>query len=33
VKESWEVPADYAFGGERVVPLRAGEVVGWKLAG
>jgi hypothetical protein len=26
------VPHDYAFGGDRVVPLRAGEQIAWKLA-
>ena len=32
VRSAWQVPDDYAFGGERVVPLRAGEQLGWKLA-
>jgi len=30
-KESWEVPGDYPFGGETIIPLRAGERVGWKV--
>jgi dihydroorotase len=29
----WEVPAEYPFGGTTVVPLRAGEKVGWRFAG
>ena len=32
VKESWEVPRSYRFGAEELVPLRAGERVGWRLA-
>jgi dihydroorotase len=27
----WDVPADYAFGADRVVPLRAGQSLAWKL--
>ena len=27
----WTVPADYAFGGERVRPLGAGEPLAWRL--
>ncbi len=30
-KQSWQVPADYAFGDSRVIPLRAGETLRWKL--
>jgi len=30
-RRAWEVPDAYAFGEERVVPLRAGEQVGWHL--
>ncbi len=30
-RERWTVPSDYPLGGERVIPLRAGETVGWKL--
>ena len=33
VREAWDVPADCAFGAERIVPLRAGETVRWRLAG
>jgi dihydroorotase len=31
-KREWVVPGEYPFGNETVVPLRAGEKVGWKLA-
>jgi len=31
-KESWTVPAEMPFGPATLVPLRAGELVGWKLA-
>jgi dihydroorotase len=27
----WDVPADYPFGADRVVPLRAGEKLAWRL--
>ena len=30
-KEAWEVPAEYPFGGNTVVPLRAGEAIQWQL--
>ncbi len=30
VKESWAVPAELPFGGDILVPLRAGETLGWK---
>ena len=32
VKEPWEVPRSYPFGAEQIVPLRAGESIGWRLA-
>jgi dihydroorotase len=32
VEESWPVPADIPFGADRLVPLRAGEKMAWKLA-
>jgi len=32
-KEAWVVPGEVAFGATTVVPLRAGESVGWRLAG
>jgi dihydroorotase len=32
-KQPWEVPADYAFGTETVVPLRAGERLAWRFRG
>jgi len=31
IKEPWEVPRSYPFGGEEIVPLRAGEHIGWRL--
>lgn len=31
VREPWQVPADYEFGGERLTPLRAGEAVQWRV--
>ncbi len=30
-KEEWQVPATVAFGEQRLVPLRAGETIKWKL--
>jgi dihydroorotase len=30
-REPWTVPADYAFGSDIVVPLRAGETVRWRV--
>ena len=32
VRSPWQVPEEYAFAGERLVPLRAGEQLAWKLA-
>ena len=32
VREAWNVPADYPFGAERLVPLRAGETLRWRVA-
>jgi dihydroorotase len=32
-RESWTVPADYPLGDGRVVPLRAGEAVAWRVLG
>ena len=32
VKEAWTLPAEFSFGGGTVVPLRAGEQVGWRMA-
>jgi dihydroorotase len=29
-RESWIVPERYAFGGSEVVPLRAGQALGWR---
>jgi dihydroorotase len=31
IKEPWTVPASYAFGDAQLVPLRAGQSVGWRL--
>jgi dihydroorotase len=31
VREPWDVPAEYPFGAETLVPLRAGERIGWRL--
>ena len=31
-REEWRVPHTLAFGKERLVPLRAGETIPWKLA-
>ncbi|MCC5809585.1 MAG: dihydroorotase [Ectothiorhodospiraceae bacterium] len=33
IRQDWELPADYRFGKQRIVPLRAGETLHWKLAG
>jgi dihydroorotase len=30
-KESWVVPESYPYDGDVLIPLRAGQVVGWKL--
>lgn len=30
-REPWQVPASYGFGGDALVPLRAGEDVAWRL--
>ena len=32
-KRPWQVPAEYPFGAESVVPLRAGGTLGWRFAG
>ncbi|MBK9162128.1 MAG: dihydroorotase [Nitrosomonadales bacterium] len=32
-KEEWEIPHTVEFGGPKLVPLRAGEKLQWKLAG
>mgnify|MGYP003353022085 CR=1 FL=1 len=31
VKEAWTAPAALPFGASKVVPLRAGEAVAWRL--
>ena len=31
-KMEWTVPTEYPFGDETVVPLRAGQAIGWRLA-
>jgi dihydroorotase len=32
LKSEWEVPAEYPFGAQTVVPMRAGQTIGWRLA-
>jgi dihydroorotase len=32
VREPWRPPVSYAFGGEELVPFRAGETIAWRLA-
>jgi dihydroorotase len=32
-KVEWQVPEEYPFGADTVVPLRAGQAIGWRLAG
>jgi dihydroorotase len=32
-RESWQVPGSIAFGEHRLVPLRAGEKINWKIGG
>jgi dihydroorotase len=32
-RESWKVPASYDYCGDKLIPLRAGGAVAWKLAG
>lgn len=32
-KESWQVPDSLVFGEHRLVPLRAGEAIAWKMGG
>ncbi|MGB5081200.1 MAG: dihydroorotase [Burkholderiales bacterium] len=32
-KEVWTVPGEFPFGAATVVPLRAGETLGWRVAG
>ena len=32
-KSRWKVPAEYPFGDQTVVALRAGQTIGWRLAG
>ena len=31
--DPWKVPDTYEFGGETLVPLRAGEMIGWRMTG
>ncbi|MBA1330494.1 dihydroorotase, partial [Candidatus Endoriftia persephone str. Guaymas] len=30
-KSAWDVPTSYAFGSDRVIPLRAGEKIEWRI--
>ncbi len=32
IKQDWQAPDSFAFGEETLVPLRAGELISWKLA-
>lgn len=32
VKEPWDVPTELAFGPDKLIPLRAGERINWRLA-
>lgn len=32
VRDAWNVPASFAFGDDRIVPLRAGETLRWRVA-
>ncbi|MBT9613804.1 MAG: dihydroorotase [Burkholderiales bacterium] len=32
VKEEWDVPSELAFGSDKLIPLRAGERIHWRLA-
>jgi dihydroorotase len=31
IRDPWTVPAEYAFGNDRIVPLRAGETLRWRV--
>lgn len=31
-QEEWTMPAEFAFGSDRIVPLKAGEVIRWRIA-
>ena len=31
-REDWTMPTEFGFGADRIVPLKAGEVIRWKLA-
>ena len=33
LRDSWQVPDEIAFGADRLVPMRAGETVAWRLQG
>jgi len=33
VRDPWQVPAEYPFGNDTIVPLRAGETIAWRVAG
>jgi dihydroorotase len=32
-RKEWQVPESYPFGTDRLIPLRAGEKIGWRLSG
>ncbi len=31
VKQSWEVPEKYSFGGQTLIPMRAGQTINWQV--
>jgi dihydroorotase len=31
-RETWKIPDSYPFGNQRLVPLRAGETIPWRIA-
>ncbi len=33
IKEAWRVPQEYSLGDDVLIPLRAGQQIGWKLEG
>ena len=33
VRDPWQVPAEYPFGSDAIVPLRAGEAIAWRVTG
>jgi len=31
-REAWTIPSEYAFAGDTIVPLRAGETLRWRVS-